>query len=134
MDGRGEVQVRPGPVNKPKPLKDPFAQECLDRLNSVVATTGKAMFGGHGFWHEEKMYALIYEDGLYFRTDSETLAEFEKLGGKPFIYLGGKKPVSMPYWHVPDSAIQGDDGFACLVRLGCDAALRAATKKARKRK
>lgn len=116
-------------VPEPKPLKNAFAQACLDRLNSATPTTGRAMFGGHGFYSGPNMYALIYLDELYFRADASNVADFEDLGAKQFIYLGGKKPVQMPYWCLPETRLDRDGEFSRIVESAIAAANRAAALK-----
>ena len=63
------------------------------------------MFGGHGIFHDDLMFALIAWNRLYFKVDDETKERFAAAGGEPFVYRGKRKPVEMSYWALPGDGL-----------------------------
>lgn len=119
----------------PNPLKNPEAQKCLERLDAISPTTAKAMFGGWGYYSEGgPIYAIYAVDRGYFKVDDENRHHFEKAGQGPFIYYGADRPMAMQYYSIPEDDWLEPESLARWIRLGQEAAARAAAKKAGKRK
>lgn len=60
------------------------------------------MFGGHGIFEEDKMFALIDSKGrLFFKTDDTNRLKFEE--------AGSEKHSKMPYFSVPEDVLEDDD-------------------------
>ncbi|MEO1093154.1 MAG: TfoX/Sxy family protein [Pseudomonadota bacterium] len=108
---------------------DPFVAACLARLQPLGPVRVRAMFGGHGFFLDDRMFALIAWERLYFKADGETEARFRSAGGEPFVYEGKGKPMQMGYWWVPVDPDADYDGWLGFAQAGVDAAERAAAKK-----
>ncbi len=118
-----------------KPLKDPFAQSCLERLQFLGDVTGKAMFGGYGFWVDGVTFACIFQaERLYFRADAQTLPEFEAVSAEQFVYESKGKLMPMSYWAPPLSLMDRQQDFERFARLGAEAAHRHASAKPPKKK
>jgi DNA transformation protein len=66
----------------------------------------KGMFGGHGVFLGDTMFALIADDVLYFKVDDQSLADFIDAGSEPFTYSRGGKDRQMSYYMVPDGALE----------------------------
>lgn len=99
--------------------------QCLDQVRA------RAMFGGHGIYHGDVMFALIADDRLYFKADEASKPQFEAAGSRPFVYDGGsRKPVTMSYWEAPEDALDDADELRPWARLGLDAALRGKKRQA----
>jgi DNA transformation protein len=88
----------------------------------------RRMFGGHGIYDGELMFALESGGEIYLKTDSETQAQFDAAGSTPFIYSRDGKPYAMSYWVMPAEALDDTD----LLRLWTGRALEAARRNARK--
>ena len=92
--------------------------------------TVKRMFGGLGVWRDGLMFALVAGGTLYLKTDDESRAAFEAAGGKPFVYRGKVKPVSVAYWTPPAAIFDDEDslrewaGRAFAAALSADAVRR----------
>lgn len=118
-----------------KPLKDARAQSALDSMNEVELTTARAMFGGYGYYSEGgPMYALFAEGQVYFKVDNVNREQFESVGGGPFIWMGGDQPMAMQYYSVPESAWTSKSELTVWMKLGQEAAERAALKKKPKKR
>jgi DNA transformation protein len=66
----------------------------------------QSMFGGHGVFLGDTMFALIADDVLYFKVDDQTLADFQDAGSEPFTYSRGGKDRQMSYYMAPDGALE----------------------------
>ncbi|MFV2064590.1 MAG: TfoX/Sxy family protein [Chloroflexota bacterium] len=61
-----------------------------------IGVTSRSMFGGHGIFREDVMFAIVHSDGrLFLRADTSTARAFET--------AGSTKHERMPYWEVPES-------------------------------
>ncbi|MFD2204069.1 TfoX/Sxy family protein [Kiloniella antarctica] len=90
----------------------------------------KSMFGGHGLYFEDIMFALEANGDIYLKTDKETLNLFEEAGSQAFTYEGKNKPITMSYSLIPSTAWDDQDDFIRWVNLAIGASRRAkATKK-----
>jgi DNA transformation protein and related proteins len=83
---------------------------ALEDLFAPWARVGvERMFGGLGVRRDGVMFALVFKGSLYFKTDDASRAAFEAAGGKPFVYAGKVRPVSVAYWTPPDSIFDDDE-------------------------
>ncbi len=67
------------------------------------------MFGGHGIYCSDIIFAIIVDDELYFKVDKTLSIEFAKYGSSLFTYEAKGKKVSMSYSKVPIEIIEDDD-------------------------
>ena len=59
-----------------------------------LGVTSRAMFGGHGIFRDDVMFAIVDSEGrLYLRADATTAQAFEA--------AGSTQHARMPYWEVP---------------------------------
>ena len=117
----------------PKP-PPPFVAHMLDLLSPLGAVRARAMFGGWGVYHDDQMFALIADEELYFKADSQSQERFAAAGSAPFLYEGRGKTVQMSYWRCPEAAMDDPEGFLAFARLGLDAALRSRQPRRRARR
>ena len=97
-----------------------FLRKVLEDLSPLGEVSAKNMFGGHGVFLDNAMFALISRDTLYFKADPENRAEFENAGMKPY----GK----MPYYQTPPGSMKNSGRLIDLAR-GAVAASRRGKKK-----
>jgi DNA transformation protein len=83
------------------------------------------MFGGKGIYHQGKILGLEVDGEILLKADGESAPEFLEAGSQQWVYSGKNKPVKMPYWSIPDEALDDPDELAKWVRLAFGAALRA---------
>jgi len=60
------------------------------------------MFGGHGLWLDDAMFAMTFDGVLWLKSDPECRALFEAGGARPFVYRRQGKPVEMSFMSVPE--------------------------------
>lgn len=90
----------------------------------------RRMFGGAGFYAQGVMIALQAYGELFLKVDDLTRERFQAAAGRPFVYDGKGKPITMSYWTVPDAALDSPAAMRPWADLALQAALRAATRKA----
>ena len=120
------------------PNSKDFIAYVLELLRPAAVTTAgagataRAMFGGHGIYVGGRMVALVADDTLYMKTDTETRDRFIAERLTPFTYVGHDgESRATSYYRVPDEAMENADAMSAWVRLGVAASMRAATKATR---
>ncbi|WP_439616865.1 TfoX/Sxy family protein [Shinella sp.] len=101
-----------------------------DGIEEMFQTLGpvtiKRMFGGKGIYHEGRILALEVQGEILLKADDESAPDFSAAGSRQWYYDGKSgKPVKMPYWSIPDEALDDPDVMAIWVRRAYEAALRA---------
>lgn len=114
--------------------RDEFADHCVELLAALGAVRAKRLFGGHGLYVDTLMIGLIADEQLYFKTDAQTLPQWQAAGGRPFVYEsqradGERRVTSMSYWTPPDDALDAPSLLVPWGRLALEAALRAQAAK-----
>jgi DNA transformation protein len=82
-----------------------------EQLAPLEGITGRAMFGGYGFWHDGLMFALLDSDSTaYLKVGDSNRSAFQAAGSSQFTppMAAGRKPVTMPYYAIPAHVL--DDG------------------------
>ena len=98
-------------------------EEMFQALGPV---TIKRMFGGKGIYHEGRILAVEVDGEILLKADARSGPEFEAAGSRQWSYEGKKgKPVTMPYWTIPDEAFDDPEEMGVWVRRAYEAALRA---------
>ncbi len=95
-----------------------------DMFDSLGPITIKRMFGGKGIYHQGRILALEVDGEILLKADAESTPAFEAAGSQRWTYSGKKRPVNMPYWSIPDVALDDPDELSKWVRLAYEAALR----------
>jgi len=70
------------------------AELLVEKLISIGSITSKKMFGGHGIFHEGKMFAIVDSKGQAFmKVDDSNRADFEE--------MNAQQHSKMPYFSIP---------------------------------
>lgn len=96
--------------------------EVFERFGRVDA---RRMFGGHGIYHDGRMFALVAGDTLYLKTDAQSLPHFERLALPPFEFNRQGKMMQMSYRQAPAEVFEDRDEAAVWARRAWEAALRS---------
>lgn len=73
----------------------------LEKLSTLNGLTSKKMFGGHGVFHEGKMFAMINSKAeVFMKADPEKigLGDSERHGKMPYFKLKSAEKVSVENW------------------------------------
>ena len=76
-----------------------FVEYALRQLQILGPVVARKMFGGHGLYCDERFFALIDNDVLYFKVDALSRLDYVAAGMGPFAPLQGKKMDG--YYEVP---------------------------------
>jgi len=102
----------------------------IDLFSDFGPVTIRRMFSGFGISVDGTNFALALRSGLYFRTDEQTIAQFEAEGSKPFEYQTRSKTVTVnSYWQLPARLFDDTEELALWARSALAAATRAALRK-----
>lgn len=114
------------------PTRNEFVDYVVELMSGWAAVSARKMFGGYGLYRDGLMFALIVEDELFFKTDANNVAQFERAGSSPFVYQSRARTVQMSYWSAPAASLDSpaEMGEWCLSAYG--SALRAQVAKAGK--
>src|SRR5262245_40830505 len=86
----------------------------------------RKMFGGKGIYHNGLIVAVELRGELRLKADDQLAREFAAAGCTQWTYTGSRhgKLVSMPYWTVPDGAMDEPDEMSVWAKKSYEAALR----------
>jgi DNA transformation protein and related proteins len=101
-------------------------RELLEPLGRI---TVRRMFGGAGLYVDGLIVGLEIEGTLYLKTDASNRDLFADAGGRPFVYEGKAKPITVNYWTPPDDAMDSPEAMRPWARLALEASLRSAAGK-----
>ncbi|MCA9146863.1 MAG: TfoX/Sxy family protein [Planctomycetaceae bacterium] len=116
-------------------MTSPFIKYLLDMLSDLGDVRSRAMFGGHGIYHDGIMIGLIADGVFYLKVDDENRTAFEAEGSKPFRYRrkGRTKDVAMSYWEVPVDVLESREALCEWARDAHAAAVRSKAKKGKRK-
>lgn len=112
-----------------------FVAHVVETMRPALAATARRMFGGHGLFDGDRMFALIVDDVLYLRCGEGNRAAFDAQGLAAFEYsrAGGRRVV-MGYRQAPDEALENADAMRDWVRGAVTAARASAPRGARRKR
>ncbi len=113
----------------PTHRKNELLEHVLDLLIDFGPITARAMFGGYGIYKESRMFAIVIDDTLFFKTDGQTRTDFESRGLQPFTYKKKGKKISLTYYQAPEEALEDAAVMRHWAERASAAALRAIRKK-----
>ena len=87
----------------------------------------RRLFGGKGIYFDGVIVAIVVRGELMLKADAVSAPDFAAAGARQWTYTGSRhgKLVAMPYWTVPDSAVDDPDEFASWARKAYEAGLRS---------
>ena len=89
------------------------AELLLDKLSHIGGITSKKMFGGHGIFHEGKMFAIVNSKGQsYLKADDSNRTDFE--------VFGSHKHSRMPYLSIPQKIFDDPETLVTWAKKSID--------------
>jgi DNA transformation protein len=87
----------------------------------------RRLFGGKGIYFDGVIVAIVLRGELLLKADEQSAPNFEAAGCKQWTYTGSRhgKQVAMPYWSIPDSALDDPDEMIVWARRAHEAGRRA---------
>ena len=109
--------------------RNEFADYVVELMAGWAKVSVRRMFGGYGLYREGLMFALIAEDELFFKTDAENLARFERAGSHPYVYHNRNRAVQLSYWSAPPASLDSPAEMSDWCQSAYGSALRAKAAK-----
>lgn len=103
--------------------------DIADLFSAFGHVAVRRMFGGHGIYHEGRIIAIHSFDEIWLKADAQSAPEFREAGSRQWVYEGKGKPVLMPYWSIPDAALDDPAELADWARKADAASRRAEMSK-----
>ena len=111
------------------------ADYISDLFAGFGRVTVKKMFGGKGIYADGLIIALDLSTGEFLlKADEQSAPDFIAAGCKQWVYDGKAKPVAMPYWSLPESALDDADEMAVWACKALEASRRSLSKTKSKEK
>jgi DNA transformation protein and related proteins len=107
---------------------DPSVQHLIDLMARFGPVQARAMFGGHGFYREGVMFALLADGALYLKVDPLSLPVFVGRNLRAFSFTAKGRTVKLSYHEAPAEALEEEAEMAVWCDLAWQAALRAKAK------
>ena len=97
-----------------------------DLFDSFGPVRIRRMFGGRGIYHNDLIFGLELGGEFLLKADAESAPAFADAGCRQWTYTHRTtgKPVAMPYWSVPEVALDDPEEMAIWARRAYEAALR----------
>ncbi len=108
------------------------SDELLELFAVIGGAEVRRMFGGRGVFRDGLMFALQARGELFLKVDPAFAERMAGLGSSPFHYVSSTREVTLPYWRLPDEALDDDDLRRDLLRQALAVAHAAAARKAPK--
>ncbi len=105
------------------PSTPDFVEFLLDQLRLVGPVERRRMFGGHGYFLEGLMFAIVFDNVLYLKVDAPLRAEFEAMGLAPFSYSRGERQINLSYYQAPEEAMDDPEALRYWANRAFGAAL-----------
>lgn len=117
------------------PKRSEFVEFLLEQLSPLGDVSARRMFSGLGLYLNGRIFALMFEDAIYFKTDDTSRPEFEAAGLRPFSYDRADRTVTVTsYYEPPAGAIDNPELLCGWARQAIEAASRGAGKKKPRKK
>lgn len=103
-------------------------RECIEELFAGLGPVSiRRMFGGKGIYLDGVIFAIELGGELMLKADAEVALDFAAAGCRQWVYPNRKtgKPVPMPYWTVPDEALDDPDEMTPWARKALGAGRRS---------
>lgn len=98
-------------------------------LQDIFATFGPVevhrIFSGYGVYGQGVMFALMVDEVLYLKADTESTSYFVERGLEPFVYQRRGQAVALSYYQAPDEVMDDREQAALWAHRAWEAALRS---------
>jgi DNA transformation protein and related proteins len=111
-------------------VSDEYRAHVRDLFAGIGPVEVRRMFGGAGVYRGDACFALLVDGAILMRADEALAADYAAAGSEQWVYeSGGRGPVAMPYWRLPEAAADDPDEAAAWARRSLVPAEKAAAEK-----
>ena len=96
-----------------------LVDRLIDRLLPLGEVTARPLFGGHGIYWRETIFAILYRGRLYLKVDEDSKADYLARGMGPF--RPNERQTLKSYFEVPPDVFADHEALLSWAR----AAIRA---------
>ena len=102
-------------------------EAIADLFSAFGPVSIRRMFGGKGIYHNGVIFAIEIRGELMLKADAEAAPEFAAAGCTQWVYTNSRhgNAVAMPYWTVPDGALDDPDDMLPWAKKAYEAGIRA---------
>ncbi len=93
-----------------------YLQFVLEQLQGLGNVASRRMFGGVGLYQDQRFFAIIMGDTLYFKVNDANRGDYEARGMGRFRPYPNKPHLSMAYYEVPADVLEDADECAAWAR------------------
>ena len=97
-------------------VNDDYLRYVLEQLAGLGQVSARRMFGAVGLYHEDRFFAIIAGDTLYFKVNDANRGDYETRGMARFRPYPDKPQLSMTYYEVPADILEDADQCAAWAR------------------
>lgn len=90
-----------------------FIEYVTEQLDALGGVRARKMFGGHGLYSEDLMFAIVVDDTLYLKVDAESRPQFEAMALEPFAYRRKQKLVTLRSFYAAPADSLDDAELLC---------------------
>ena len=96
-----------------------FVMELFEGLGDL---SYRKMFGGLSLYHHGQIFGIVMSDGhVYLKGEGAFRTRVEAEGWTPWAYeTKSGKQARMPYWQLPEAALDEPDDAVTLARAALD--------------
>lgn len=87
--------------------------------------TIRRMFGGKGVYHAGIIVALEVDGEILLKADVISAPTFAAAGATQWRYISRGKSAAMPYWSIPEEAIDDPEALTQWTRMAYEASIRS---------
>jgi DNA transformation protein and related proteins len=106
--------IRTVPQGVPRPMSATFLEIILDRLAPLGEVTSRPLFGGHGFYWRDVIFAITYRERLYLKVDELSRPAFEAHVMGPF--RPNERQTLKSYFEVPPEVLADPEALLSWAR------------------
>ncbi len=101
-------------------------ERIAELFESLGRVSVRRLFGGRGIYCDGVIIAIVLRGELLLKGDDEVAVDYEAAGDRRWVYTHSRhgREVAMPYWTVPESALDDPDEMAVWARKAHEAGLR----------
>jgi DNA transformation protein len=107
------------------PKTPEFVNFILEQMAGLGDIRARAMFGGHGIYQGDVMFAIVADGGLYFKADEWTRDEYTARDLKRFTYEARGRTVHLQYYAAPPEVLDEQEAMIHWGKCAIEVALRA---------
>lgn len=129
----GRAKRREAGAEKTREDQDEFIAYVADQMRRWAPVSSRRLFGGHGLYRGDRMFAFVARDMLYFRTDAVNRPDFEAAGMAPLrVGKSSQARIALSYHEVPADILEEPEQLAQWAERAFAAALRRDEAKAKR--